>query len=159
MDEFDNRLVEMKSQAMDMQQIFFRNVEELEKKYYESVRSVASDLIDRQSSNLLPPDFLDDDALTLVIDREACLQIVQSSHESHLGRIMKREYEATTLVTKRYHEIVSKYTKEERQRNRDRILQIHEFSTSNKERLAVFHNNDDEDGYEDDELHGHNPQK
>jgi len=146
-------MVEMKANALEMHQKFFRNVEDLEKKYFEGVRSVASDLIDRHSNNLLPPDFLDDDALTLVIDRETCLQIVQSSHESHLGRIMKREYDATSMETKRYQEMISTYTNDERRRNRDRILQIHDFATSNKERLALFQNNEDDEAYEDDDVH------
>jgi hypothetical protein len=150
-DEFDNRMVEMKAQSLDMQQSFFRNVEELEKKYYEGVRAVALDLIERQSNNLLPADFLDDDALTLVIDKEACLLVVLSSHESHLGRILKREDESRNTETKRYQDMIAKYTYEERRRNRDRILQVHDFSHTNKEKLAAFHSNEEDEGYDDEE--------
>lgn len=150
--EFDNRLREMKASTLEAQQAFFRSIEELEKKYYEGVKGVAVDLIERQSNNILTADFLDDDALTLIIDAEACMLVIQSSYETHLGRIMKREDEARNGENKRYTTLVDKYTNDERKRNRDRILEIHEFSTTNRSRILAYRNDDDDDGEYEDEI-------
>jgi len=132
-DEFDNRLMEMKNVAIEGQQVFFRGLEELEDKFSGNVRAVVQDLIDRLASEELPEDYVDDEAMGLLADKDSCMGLVGASHDAHIGKIMKREDEARNLESRRYQETVSGHVSGERSRNRDRVLQIHSFSKANKQ--------------------------
>jgi hypothetical protein len=46
-DDFENRLNDLKNEALESQQLFFRTIEDLEEKFSVGVRGVATDLIDR----------------------------------------------------------------------------------------------------------------
>eukprot|EP01038_Epipyxis_sp_PR26KG_P009955 gene9955-13388_t len=126
-DEFENRLNDLKNEALESQQLFFRSVEDLEEKFSSNVRAVATDLIDRLAREELPEDYLDDEAMSLVVDKDTCMGVLSASHDMHIGRILKREDEARGAETKRFQEKMAKYMSEESARNRDRILQIHDF--------------------------------
>jgi hypothetical protein len=153
LDEYDNRLVEMKTVSMELQQQFFRAVEELEDKFSVGVKGVATDLIERMSREELAEDYLDDEAVGLVTDKDVCVGVLSSSHDLHVARILKREDEARSGETKRYQETIANYANSERKRNRDRILEIHEFSKSNGERLDQLAASDEDDGADDDDAH------
>lgn len=153
LDEYDTRLVEMKALALEMQTAFFRSIEELEDKFSGQVKAVAIDLIDRLSREELAEDYLDDEAMSLVVDKDSCMGILSASHDLHVGRILKREDEARFNENKRYQEAIASYSNDERKRNRDRILQIHEFSVSNANRLNALTNVDDDDAFEEEEAH------
>ena len=150
-DEFDNRMNEMKNLSLEAQQLFFRAVEDLEDKFSSNVRAVAMDLIDRLTKEELAEDYLDDEAMSLVVDKDACMTTLSGSHDMHIGKILKREDEARALETKRYQELVAGYNNGERTRNRDRILQIHELCRSTKANLSALLSMEEEDGgFEDD---------
>lgn len=148
-DEFDNVMLEKKSKAIDFQQTFFRAVEEFEEKFSNSVKSVALDLIDRLAKEELPEDYLDDEAMSLVMDKDVCLQSVSSSHDIHVSKLLKAEDTGRALETKRYQDLIHSYTSNALKRNRDRVLQVHAFSKSTKHHLAAFLKMDDG---EDEEL-------
>ncbi len=116
------------------------------------MRAVTLDLMDRQAKEELAEDYLDDDAMSLVVDKEACLMTLSGSHDMHIGKILKREDEARATETKKYQDNFSRFNSEERTRNRDRILQIHDFSKGVKEKFADILSVDEEEGYEDDML-------
>ena len=150
-DEFDNRMNEMKNSSLEMQQLFFRAVEDLEDKFSSNVRAVAMDLIDRLTKEELAEDYLDDDAMSLVVDKDGCMGTLSGSHDMHIGKILKREDEARALETKRYQDLVAGYNNAERARNRDRILQIHDLCRSTKASLSAMLSMEEEDGgYEED---------
>lgn len=151
-DEFDNRMVEAKAQALEMQQVFFRQVEEIEEKISASTKAIASDLIDRFGREELAEDYLDDEAMGLVVDKDTCTVVLSSSHDLHVGRILKREDEARGIENRRYQELISVRMTRESARNRDRVLQIHEFSNSMKKTLNSLQSVDEDDNYEDDEV-------
>jgi hypothetical protein len=117
------------------------------------MKAVATDLMDRLAREELAEDYLDDEAMGLVIDKEICMAVITASHDMHIGRILKKEDEARGLETKRFQLLMNKNSSEENFRNRDRILQIHDFSRSSKSVLLSLLTNDDEDGFEDDEHH------
>eukprot|EP01041_Mallomonas_annulata_P007933 gene7933-16247_t len=150
-DEFDNRLNEIKNYCLEMQQLFFRAVEELEDKFSSNIRGVATDLIDRLTKEELAEDYLDDDAMALVVDKDVCMGTLSGSHDMHIGKILKREDEARALETKRYQDCVSGYNNTERARNRDRILQVHDLCRSTKATLsALLSMEEDEGGFDED---------
>jgi len=153
LDEYDNRLVEMKALALEMQTTFFRSIEELEDKFSSQVKVVALDLIERLSREELAEDYLDDEAMSLVVDKDSCMGVMTASHDLHVTRILKREDEARFNENKRYQEAIATYSSEERKRNRDRILQIHDFSIANANRLSALTNVDDDDAFDEEEAH------
>lgn len=148
-DEFDSRMNELKNQCLEMQQYFFRGVEELEDRFSSNVRGVTTDLIDRLTKEELAEDYLDDEAMALVVDKDSCMQTLSGSHDYHIGKILKREDEARATETKRYQEIIQKYATAEKARNRDRILQIHDFCKSATSSLTKLLALEEEDGYDD----------
>jgi hypothetical protein len=108
----------------------------------------------RYNREELEVDF-DEEATTLVMDKDNCMSVVTSSHDNHVGKIQKKEDEARSLEMKRFQEQMSKYSNEESARNRNRVLQIHEFSKMSKNYLHLLLQSEDEEGYdEDDHLGG-----
>ena len=148
-DEFENRMNDLKNLCLEMQQTFFRVVEDLEDKFSTSVRGVATDLIDRLTKEELAEDYLDDEAMALVVDKDASMSALSGSHDLHIGKILKREDEARATETRRYQELISKFTTEEKARNRDRILQIHDFCKSSMASLAKIMQLEEDEGYDD----------
>eukprot|EP00607_Mallomonas_marina_P003557 CAMPEP_0182439152 /NCGR_PEP_ID=MMETSP1167-20130531/86261_1 /TAXON_ID=2988 /ORGANISM="Mallomonas Sp, Strain CCMP3275" /LENGTH=314 /DNA_ID=CAMNT_0024632785 /DNA_START=790 /DNA_END=1734 /DNA_ORIENTATION=- len=150
-DEFDNRMNDIKNTCLEMQQRFFRAVEELENNFTSNIRQVAIDLIERVAKDELAEAFLDDEATALVGDKDACMGTLSGSHDMHIGKILKREDEARMIETKRYQDCVSGYNNSERARNRDRILQIHDLCRSTKASLSAHLSMEEDDGgYEED---------
>ena len=137
-DEFDNRLVEAKAAALETQQLFFRSVEEQEDKFSIGVRGVITDLMERLAREELAEDFLDDGGMSLLLDKETTMGIVGSSHDMHLSRILKREDEARNAETKRYQETVHGNMNAEKARNRNRVLEIHEYCRSCKVNISAL---------------------
>lgn len=150
-DEFENRMNDLKNEALESQQVFFRNIEELEEKFTGGVKGVAIDLIDRLAREELAEDYLDDEALTLVMDKDTCMSVVSQSHDLHIGRILKKEDESRGSELKRFQILMSKYQNEESTRNRDRILQIHDFNKHSKSSLHWLLSDEDDEGYDDDD--------
>jgi hypothetical protein len=148
-DEFDNKMTELKVAALEMQNGFFRAVEKMEEDFAVNVKSVAVDLIERLAREELAEDYLDDEAMNLVQDREACMTVISASHDLHVGRILKREDEARALETRKCQEIVVNSNTFEKTRNRDHILQIHDFYSASKYQLNSLLSFDDDDGEDD----------
>jgi hypothetical protein len=135
--------------ALEAQTGFFRAIEEFEEKFATGVKAVAQDLMDRLSREELAEDFLDDEAMMLISDRESCMQLFSASHDVHIGRILKREDQAKATERRRFEEDVQSYSRAENERNRDRILQIHDFGRSSKVTLLALLVDEDEDGADD----------
>jgi hypothetical protein len=148
-DDFDNHMNDAKNVSLEMQQIFFRAVEELEDKYSSNVRAVAMDLIDRLSKEELAEDYLDDDAMALVVDKDSSMGTLSGSHDMHIGKILKREDEARATENRRYQDLLASFLTSEKARNRDRILQIHDFARSSSQALNKILAQEEEDGYDD----------
>ncbi len=145
-DNFDNNLIEMKTIAFEAQQLFFRVVEDLEDKFSNAVKNVAIDLIDRLAREELAEDFLDDEAMGIVSDKDTCMGIISSSHDIHIGKILKKEDEARATENRKYQDLMNKLTTEERNRNRDHILQIHDFNRESKHQINDLFSIDEEEG-------------
>jgi len=150
-DDFDNRLVEMKTGALETQQVFFRAIEELEDKFSGAIRGVVQDLIDRLSREEISEDYLNDEAMSLIVDKDTCMSLISQSHDMHIGRILKNEDNARTGETKRYQDLIFGYINSEKTRNRDRVLQIHEFSRGTKNTINALLQNDDDEVDNDDQ--------
>ncbi len=75
----------------------------------------------------LSEDYLDDEAMTLLMDKESCMGVLSLSHDAHIGKILKLEDEARNLETKEYQNTVHGNMAADRARNRARVLEIHEY--------------------------------
>jgi hypothetical protein len=117
---------------------------------FADIRAVATDLIDRLSREELAEDYLDEEAMALVVDRDTCMGIIGASHDMHIGRILKRDDDARNTEGKRYLELINGARNIERARNRSRILQIHDFCRGAKHALNALLSLDDDDLYDDD---------
>lgn len=148
-DEFDNRLAEAKLSALETQQVFFRAVEELEDKFTANTRGVVSDLMERLAREELAEDFLDEGAMGLLLDKEGTVGVVGSSHDMHLSRILKREDEAKNAETKRYNDAVSGHMHAEKMRNRNRVLEIHDYCRMCKVNITALLIAEEEDEQDD----------
>jgi len=148
-DEFDNKLMEMKNFALEGQQVFFRAVEELEDKFSGGIRLLVQDLVERLANEELAEDYLDDEAMSLIVDKDSCMGLVNASHDAHVGKIMKREDDARNLETKRYQDMIAGHISAERARNRDRVLQIHQFCQSSKGLSNALLIVDEDDAYDE----------
>lgn len=90
--------------------------------------------------------------MSLVVDRDTCMGIIGSSHDLHIGRILKRDDDARNTESKRYQELINSSRTIERSRNRSRILQIHDFNRSAKHALNLLLALDDDGEYDDDNV-------
>jgi len=145
-DSYEERMTEMKTAALETQGGFFRAIEKMEEDFAANMKSVAVDLIERLAREELAEDYLDDEAMGMVQDREACMNVITASHDLHVGKILKREDEARALETRNCQELIQSSNFFERARNRDHVLQIHEFSASTKHQLNSFLSIDDDEG-------------
>ena len=150
LDEFDNKLHDLKTRSLDLQQNFFRVTEDSEEKFTSKVKENITDLIDKNSRDELSEGFLEDEALALVLDKDVCLGYVTTSHEMHVGKILKREEEARTAETKAFRDEIDRLEREEKERNRDRVLQILDFGREKKSLLDSRLLTEDDEGFEED---------
>ncbi len=144
-DDLDNRLNEGKNFVLEMQTGFFRAVEALEDKFSQDVAALIADLMGRLAREELAEDYLDDEAMTLLMDKEACMGVLSLSHDAHIGRILKAEDQARNVETRAYAETVQGHTAAERTRNRSRVLEIHEFCRNAKVNMSALLITDDEE--------------
>jgi hypothetical protein len=76
--------------------------------------------------------------MSLVMDKDVCLQSVTASHDLHVNKLLKAEDAGRALETKSYSDLIHSHTDSERQRNRGRILQIHDYARSVRYTLTSF---------------------
>ncbi len=113
------------------------------------------DLIERLAREELADEFLDEEGMGLIVDKDTCMTVISASHDGHIGRILKREDEARGTETKRYQDMIGNHNTKERIRNRNRVLEIHEFCMASKTSLSALLSMDEEDGFEEDEPQTH----
>ena len=101
-DEFDNRLNDMKNSTLELQTTVFRAVEKMEDDLFQDTAALITDLMGRLAREELAEDYLDDEAMTLLMDRESCMGVLGLSHDMHIGRLLKMEDQARNQETKTY---------------------------------------------------------
>jgi hypothetical protein len=153
-DDFYYRLQDLKDATLEMQRKFFPAVVDLEKDFNLQIRKQMIEEIDsfQRGDQVTIDRYLSTEAGNLIVDKELCMNLIQSLHEKHTSLIATREDQANELEKKRFQEIVGLAKSTERQRNRNRVLEIHEFGkTSQSYLISLQHLIDDEE----DEIMGH----
>ncbi len=131
-DDFDNRYNELKNICLEMQTTLFRAAEKMEDDLFQSISALIVDLMGRLAREELAEDYLDDEAMTLLMDRESCMGVLGISHDMHIGRLLKLEDQARNTETHAYVNLIQGHTNAERTRNRKRVLEIHDFCRTAK---------------------------
>lgn len=149
-DRFEDKMNEMKNVALEQQSVFFRRVEAFEDNFSTKLKDLCLNLIERNLNGEFNDDFFDEVASLLVGDKDTCMTVVGASHDRHIGAIVKNEDAARSTETKRCLQMLENYRSSERSRNRNRILEIHDFSRQSKGSLMALLSMDEEEGDEDD---------
>lgn len=148
-DEYDDRLNEYKLIILDCQNTYFRSLEENEKNFSSYIKSMSLDLIERVARE----DFLDDaesdkideEAFSLLMDRDICMQCIGSCQELHISKILKLEDLVRNNVIKSTIEEIATAKTEQHLRNRNRVLEIRNYSKTCKSQIDVFLSIEDDD--------------
>ena len=148
-DQYDDKLNEYKLTILDCQNLYFRSLEENEKKFSNYIKSMCLDLIERAAKE----DFMDDadsdkideEAFSLLMDRDVCLQCIGSCQELHVSKILKLEDIVRNNVIKSTTEEIALAKKEQHLRNRNRVLDIRNYSKACKAQIDVFLSVEDDD--------------
>jgi hypothetical protein len=127
MNAFEDSLITQKAQALDFQQVFFKDLEEMNQKLTDNIKACCLDVMDRLAREELPEDYLDDEALTLSMDKDICLSLVGNVHDKHISIILKGDDVARRLETEAFSQNLAKHITKEKTRSRNRVLQIHDF--------------------------------
>lgn len=130
---------------MDTFQIYFRYIEDLELKYFDNLKLLLLDVIDKNMREELPEDYLDEESAVLIYDKESCIQLVVSTHDLHMSILLKEEDDSRNIELKYSSEMINKYLKDEQQRNRSRILEIHDFSQFQQQKIQLLLDDEDDD--------------
>uniref|UniRef100_A0A2D4L6N4 Uncharacterized protein n=1 Tax=Micrurus paraensis TaxID=1970185 RepID=A0A2D4L6N4_9SAUR len=68
-----------------------------------------------------------DDVRMLFVDKDTIVNAVNASHDIHLLKIDNREDEIITKANNRVYNLIEKVHKDEIQRNRNRVLELHHY--------------------------------
>ncbi|CBN75927.1 Protein phosphatase 1, regulatory subunit, and related proteins [Ectocarpus siliculosus] len=135
MGEFETNYTEFKNHCFEMQHNFFRAVEEHEEGYFNSLAQLAQDMLEKMAKNELPDD-APDELSNLLIDRDTCMNIVVGSHDIHVGKLLGREDETRAAEIRAMSGIIESRRREERTRNRNRMLELRDFFETNRRHIA-----------------------
>jgi len=148
--EFETRYGEMTTCSLDLLARFFRTVEELEERYNNRVLEIATELLEQAQKEELPEE-TSEELSSLLVDRDTCMNAISTSHDTHVGRLLKREDEVNAREKERAKKLLDSAREKESNRNRKRITEIKEFlerNYSNMNELIKTATDDFDDGYD-----------
>ena len=130
MNDFDTKYREINHECTEQQTVYFRAVEDCSNNYLRDLTALANDLLDRMAKEELGDD-LPEDAANLLIDRDTCMNAITGSHEVHVGKIFKMEEVTRFAEMQHLNETLRELRDEEHERNRSRIMELHDFKAKN----------------------------
>jgi hypothetical protein len=148
--EFDTNFGELRNASVDSHQTYFRSVEELEDAFSEALTSLVTELLEKASNEVLPPD-LSDEAVNLLHDRDTVLNHVVGSHDIHVGKLLTKEEEDKSREVKAYNDILKQERQLEYERNRHRTMEIQQLMDHSFQIISEYMSDkdaDDDDGFD-----------
>ena len=88
--EFENRYSDLRAANTDLMERYFRAAENAEEVYFEAVKALVSELLEQFGNDKLP-DEVTDECRGLLADREVLLNSVNTSHDTHLSKLLTVE--------------------------------------------------------------------
>ena len=126
MGKFENKFSEIKISCLEGQQSYFRIVEEHENNYTRDLMQLVNELLEKASKEELPGD-IPDEASSLLIDRDTCMNAITGSHDIHVGRLYKFEDEVKNNEEMLCKRTIRNYREDEHTRSRNRIVELKAF--------------------------------
>ena len=123
MSEFENKFSEIKSSCLEGQQSYFRVVEEHENNYTRDLMQLVNELLEKAAKEELPGD-IPEEASSLLVDRDTCMNAITGSHDIHVGRLYKFEDEVKNNEEMLCRQTIRNYRDEEHSRSRNRIVEL-----------------------------------
>ena len=147
--ELENVLTEMKAATLDAQQNWFRGVEAMEDAFFNGMRQLVHDLLEKFQNELLGDD-VSDEVKSILLDRDMCMNAVAGSHDIHIGKLLEEEEAMRTQETATFIFLVEGQREEEYKRNRARGMEIENLLNSNYEEMDDMLAQDNlDDDYDD----------
>ena len=149
--EFESLYGELKTQALDLQQTYFKGVEEAEETYLHAVTALANEYLEKSGKDELNHELFSEEATALLVDRDILLNMISSSHDVHVGKLFKADEDCKNREMAKFHGLVNAYQADATKRNRSRIMEMHTFVQENKKEIAMIMEEDvvDDDEYDD----------
>ncbi len=88
--EFENRYSDQRAANTDLMERYFRAAENAEEVYFEAVMACVHELLEQFGNDKLP-DEITDECRGLLADREVLLNSVNTSHDTHLSKLLTVE--------------------------------------------------------------------
>uniref|UniRef100_A0A7S2HFX7 Dynein regulatory complex subunit 3 n=1 Tax=Octactis speculum TaxID=3111310 RepID=A0A7S2HFX7_9STRA len=137
MSDFEARYREMTVACGEVQQSYFKAVEECENNYYKALNDLAESMLEKaaaqdeddENSEVFPD---------MLLDRDLCMETLSASHDAHVGKVFKGEDVTRSAETQKLNSTIDGLMDEEHERNRSRIMELHEFSKAAKAELNSF---------------------
>jgi len=132
--ELENVLTEMKAATLDAQQNWFRGVEAMEDAFFNGMRQLVHDLLEKFQNELLGDD-VSDEVKSILLDRDMCMNAVSGSHDIHIGKLLEEEEAMRSGEVTKFIFLVEGQREEEYGRNRARGMEIENLLNSNYEEM------------------------
>ena len=88
--EFENRYSDQRAANMDLMERYFRAAENAEEVFFEAEMALVHELLEQFGNDKLPDD-VTDECRGLLADREVLLNSVNTSHDTHLSKLLTVE--------------------------------------------------------------------
>jgi hypothetical protein len=124
----------MKAATLDAQQNWFRGVEAMEDAFFNGMRQLVHDLLEKFQNELLGDD-VSDEVKSILLDRDMCMNAVAGSHDIHIGKLLEEEEAMRSKETAKFVFLVEGQREEEYNRNRARGMEIENLLNSNYEEM------------------------
>ena len=148
LDSFETKYLEIKAHFLDIQQQFFRSVEEAEGKYTRETFDYGAELVEQSANDTLPDD-IDEEVEGLLSDKDQFMELLNNAHDNRMSVIFKREGESKANEEKKFNEMLTRYREEENIRNRNRVLELHNMVDKAKSQLDAIYDKSIEEDYDD----------
>jgi len=148
--DFEQGYGEMTTVSLELLTRFFRAVEEQEEKYNHQVLTIALDLLERAAKDEMSDEGMSEELSSLLVDRDTCMNAISTSHDTHVGRLLKREDEVSAREKAKTKKLLDDARQKESNRNRNRIVEIQQFVENNEKAMSelIKRIEDYDDGYD-----------
>ena len=126
--EMEGQLSNIKAKNLELQNTFFRAVENFESIFNEQVAELVAELSEKFANEDLNEE--KEEVMDLLADKEILDTAVQGSNDIHIGKLLAREDELRANEVAKFQKEVSWYKELKFESNRKRVAEIHEWKVS-----------------------------
>ncbi|XP_041634504.1 dynein regulatory complex subunit 3 [Cheilinus undulatus] len=135
--KLDGNLSEMVQLLNESVHGLFSQCQDLEDSYYENMKKISFDTLEKGAKDMLEYNMLDD-AENLLTDRDAVIDVLDTAHQNHLQRISDRETQLVTRVSAWKKAHLDRIQDEELDGNQTRLSDCNRYAEFLREQLEGF---------------------